>query len=114
MFRVRRLAASGVGRGARAPAPTTLQSIKVRVSENAFAAILTDVSVVTWGNRNSGGDSGAVQDQLKDVQQIQASEHVFAPIRSHWSVVTSGNRDCRGDSRAVQDQLIGVQQIQGS
>ena len=39
----------------------------------AFAAILGDGSVVTWGQARSGGDSSAVQDQLRDVQQIQAS-----------------------------------------
>ena len=39
----------------------------------AFAAILGDGSVVTWGHAGHGGDSSAVQDQLRDVQQIQAS-----------------------------------------
>ena len=28
-------------------------------------------SVVTWSDASEGGDSGAVQDQLKDVRQIQ-------------------------------------------
>ena len=31
---------------------------------SAFATILGDGSVVTWGNADSGGDSSAVQDQL--------------------------------------------------
>ena len=35
-----------------------------------FAAILGDGSVVTWGEAASGGYSSAVQDQLRDVQQI--------------------------------------------
>ena len=39
----------------------------------AFAAILGDGSVVTWGDAECGGDSRAVQGQLKNVQQIQAS-----------------------------------------
>ena len=38
----------------------------------AFAAILDDGSVVTWGDADSGGDSSAVQHQLSNVQQIQA------------------------------------------
>ena len=36
----------------------------------AFAAILADGSVVTWGLPYSGGDSSGVQDQLKGVQQF--------------------------------------------
>ena len=38
-----------------------------------FAAILTDGSVVTWGEAENGGDSSGVQQQPKDVQQIQAT-----------------------------------------
>ena len=66
------------------------------------------------GAPNCGGDSGAVQDQLEDVQQIQASFQAFAAILSDGSVVTWGNPACGGDSRGVQDQLKGVQQIQAS
>ena len=33
----------------------------------AFAAILEDGSVVTWGHAAYGGDSSAVRDQLKGV-----------------------------------------------
>ena len=54
---------------------------------SAFAAILTDGSVVTWATKTSG-DSRAVQDQLSSVQQIQASEQAFAAILSNGSVVT--------------------------
>ena len=81
--------------------------------EAAFAAILCDGSVVTWGNAN-GGDSSAVQDQLKDVQHIQASGGAFAAILGDGSVVTWGSADCGGDSRAVQHQLRKVQHIQAS
>ena len=59
----------------------------------AFAAILGDGSVVTWGDADSGGDSSAVQDQLRDVQQIQASHTAFAAILGDGSVVTWGNAD---------------------
>ena len=37
----------------------------------AFAAILEDGSVLTWGDPGRGGDSSAVRGQLKGVQQIQ-------------------------------------------
>ena len=36
----------------------------------AFAAILGDGSAVTWGKAEYGGDSSAVQDQLKNATQI--------------------------------------------
>ena len=38
----------------------------------AFAAILGNGSVITWGIAGNGGDSSDVQDQLKNVQKIQA------------------------------------------
>ena len=37
---------------------------QVQATCAAFAAILADGSVVTWGNPANGGDSSAVQDQL--------------------------------------------------
>ena len=78
----------------------------------AFAAILADGSVVTWGNPDYGGDSSEVQDQLKDVQQVQATYGAFAAILAHGSVVTWGKPDFGGDSSDVQDQLNDVQQVQ--
>ena len=72
----------------------------------------SDGSVVTWGPAYVGGDSSAVQEQLRDVQQIQASHGAFAAIRSDGSVVTWGDAFYGGDSSAVQEQLRDVQQIQ--
>ena len=46
-----------------------------RPLNRAFAAILTDGSVVAWGDARYGGDSSAVGDQLKGVQQIQATDY---------------------------------------
>ncbi|CAE7947685.1 unnamed protein product, partial [Symbiodinium sp. KB8] len=80
----------------------------------AFAAILGDKSVVTWGDARYGGDSSAVQDQLMNVQQIQAARFAFAAILGDGSVVTWGDANFGGDSSAVQDQLTNVQQIQAS
>ena len=55
---------------------------QIQSSENAFAAILRDGSVVTWGAVSSqyAGDSNAAQDQLQMVHQIQASGEAFAAI----------------------------------
>ncbi|CAE7213093.1 unnamed protein product, partial [Symbiodinium natans] len=36
----------------------------VQASRRAFAAILLDGSVVSWGNEDCGGDNSAVQAQL--------------------------------------------------
>ncbi|CAE7846567.1 HERC1, partial [Symbiodinium sp. KB8] len=81
---------------------------------SAFAALLGDGSVVTWGSADYGGDSGAVQDQLRDVQQIQASDGAFAAILGDGSVVTWGSAEYGGDSSAVRHQLRDVQRIQAS
>ena len=80
----------------------------------AFSGLLGDGSVVTWGAADCGGDSSAVQDQLRDVQQIQASMSAFAAILGDGSVVTWGHADRGGDSSAVQAQLRDVQQMQAS
>ena len=71
----------------------------------AFAALRADGSVVTWGDAATGGDSSAVQDQLRGVQQIQATEFAFAALLADGSVVTWGRAGHGGDSSAVQDQL---------
>ena len=79
-----------------------------------FAAILADGSVVTWGDPSSGGDSTAVQDQLRNVRQIQATVGAFNAILADGSVVTMGDRRYGGDSSAVRDLLANVWQNSGS
>ena len=65
--------------------------IQIQASQSAFAALLADGSVVSWGATDSGGDCRAVQDQLKDVQQIQASAQAFAAVLADGSVVVWGD-----------------------
>ena len=60
---------------------------------------------MTWGNPDDGGDSSEVQDQLKDVQQVQATYGAFAAILADGSVVTWGRPGFGGDSAAVSDQF---------
>ena len=64
---------------------------------------------MTWGSAWHGGDSRAVQDQLKNVQQIQASfagfRGAFAAVLGDGSAVTWGDAKYGGDSSAVQGQL---------
>ena len=80
-------------------------------TKGAVAAILADGSVVAWGEPEAGGDSSRVQDQRKDVQQLQANCFAFAAILADGSAVTWGNPTTGGDSSPLQDQLRSVQQI---
>ena len=59
--------------------------------------------MVTWGYENWGGDSSAVRDQLKGVQQIQAAREAFAAILEDRSVITWGYGRDGGDSSKVRD-----------
>ena len=61
---------------------------QVQSNPSAFAAILADGSVVTWGIPEYGGDSSEVRDQLNDVQQVQSNGSAFAAILADGSVVT--------------------------
>ena len=71
---------------------------------------------MTWGHAFYGGDSSAVQDQLKNVQQIQTNGSIFAAILGDRSVVTWGGGSDHDFSNDVnlKDQLIDVQQIQAT
>ena len=75
----------------------TLQvgEVRVKASRNlreilevksAWAALLGDGSVMTWGHAEWGGDSSTVQGELKNVLQVQASVRAFAAIRADGSV----------------------------
>ena len=85
---------------------------QIQATSFAFAAILEDGSVVAWGRPGSGGDSSAVQDQLKSVQQVQGTHAAFAAILEDGSLVTWGHPREGGDSSAVQDRLKSVRQVQ--
>ena len=99
----------------RCPVPYQLKGVQqVQATQDAFAAILANGSVVTWGRSDFGGDRSRVQDQLKGVQQIQATDYAFAAMLADGSVVTWGTEESGGDSSAVKNQLKGVKQIQAT
>eukprot|EP00913_Durusdinium_trenchii_P015738 g14790.t1 len=75
----------------------------IRASGGAFAALLTDGSVSTWGNPTFGADCSAVQAQLKQVQHLTSSHRAFAALLASGGVVTWGDPRFGGDCRAVQD-----------
>lgn len=74
----------------------------------AFAAIKADGSVVTWGNKQNGGDSSSVKTNLNKVKQIFSSTYAFAALREDGSVVTWGNENGWGKSK---DNLNGVTSV---
>lgn len=67
----------------------------------AFAALLDDGSVRTWGTRHCGEDSSEMQDQLRNVQQAHSIFDAFAAILADGSAATWG---CQlgGDSTDVE------------
>ena len=71
------------------PVATPRNVEQLQTSFGAFAAILADGSVVTWGDPESGGDSTAVQTRLKNVRKIHAPKDggAFAAILADGSVV---------------------------
>ena len=62
--------------------------LRLAATCGAFAALLGDGSVATWGA--NGGDCGLAQQQLTCVQDIQASSGAFAAITDTGCIVAWG------------------------
>ncbi len=78
---------------------------------NAFAALRTDGSVVTWGDSAWGGNSSAVASQINgtiDVTQVFGTGAAVAALRADGSVVTWGWGYDGGDSSGVATALDGT------
>jgi len=76
---------------------------QVCATNHAFAALLANGSVVTWGKQRYGGDdSSRVQQQRRDVRQISGTMASFAARLADGSVVTWGCSGNGGDSCRVQ------------
>jgi hypothetical protein len=82
-------------------------------TEDTFAAIRGDGSVVTWGGNWSGSESRRVAGQLSSgVTQIFSTRYAFAALKADGSVVTWGANWSGNDSSGVAGQLSsGVTQI---
>ena len=72
---------------------------QLQTSFGAFAALLANGSVVTWGDPESGGDSSAVQTRLRKVQKIHAPKDggAFAALLADGSVAP-GRKDWRSST----------------
>ena len=84
---------------------------EVHAGSVAFAAILADKRVVTWGDQEGGGDSAKVKAELLNVQQVQGKGRAFAALLENGRVVTWGDPEYGADSSHVQSQLKDVQQL---
>ena len=77
-------------------------------TDNAFAALKEDGSVITWGRVDYGGGSSAVADHLQDgVKEIYSTDYAFAALKEDGSVITWGEDwDNGGDSSSVAGSLL--------
>ena len=79
--------------------------VAVYSTNNAFAALKTNGSVVTWGS-NDGGNSSSVSASLSSgVIAIYSTSYAFAALKSNGSVITWGSSSYGGDSSSVSASL---------
>lgn len=86
---------------------------RIQSTESAFAAILADGRVITWGNEACGGCSHHLRDQLTNVSEIQATDYAFAALKSTGEVVSWGHPRFGGDCR-VQSNVQRIQSNNGA
>ena len=93
-------------------------------NDQAFAVLMNDGTVVTWGNASNGGDSSSVSSQLTNVVEIYTSNthsaemgyeiDAFMAIKLDGTVVTwgglikFGEEYGGGDSSSVASQLVNI------
>jgi uncharacterized membrane protein len=83
-----------------------ITGIKIYSTESAFAALLKNGRVVTWGYALTGGKIlGDVQTKLKDVKEIYSTNGAFAALSALGQVITWGDKNAGGDISQVQDEL---------
>ena len=77
---------------------------QITASGRAFAAVLKDGTVISWGDAKYGGDCSGVKDQLKDVKMVKASFWAFAAICGSGQVVCWGDEAFGGSSEKVKER----------
>eukprot|EP01065_Artemidia_motanka_P012945 TRINITY_DN1712_c2_g3_i1.p1 TRINITY_DN1712_c2_g3~~TRINITY_DN1712_c2_g3_i1.p1 ORF type:complete len:741 (+),score=202.55 TRINITY_DN1712_c2_g3_i1:128-2350(+) len=78
----------------------------------AAAICLEGMAVMTWGDSDSGGDSGSVRPLLSSlVTRVYGNHRAFAAKKLTGGVVTWGEPRWGGDSSTVQSQLRNVKEV---
>ena len=88
----------------------SMKVMQIFSTEESFAALRDDGSVITWGGRG-GSDSSIVANELDgtaNVIQIFSNRVAFAALREDGSVVTWGDSSGGGDSSVVASFLDGT------
>ena len=73
--------------------------VAVAATSAAFAALLGDGSVVSWGHPHHGGDSSSVSCELYNIRHIAGCWNAFAVIRDDNVFLCWGNRMYDGFAR---------------
>jgi len=89
----------------------TMVSVKIYSTWSAFAVILKDKTVLTWGHKEQGGDSSSVKTSLSNVATIYSTSQAFAALLTDKTIVTWGKKGYGGDSSSVKAALRGVDTI---
>ena len=80
--------------------------IAIYNTDDAFAALKLDGSVVTWGDKKYGGDSRKVHDQLTSgVKSIVANRDAFAAMKEDGTVISWGVGLGGGDASEIPSEL---------
>ena len=64
--------------------------VKISSTGGAFAALLKDGTVVTWGDQSYGGDSSSMKAALRGVDRIYSTWRAFAAVLKDGTVLTWG------------------------
>ena len=71
---------------------------KIYFTPSAFAPVVKDGTVVTWGDLNYSSDSRSVQAALRGVDKIYSTSYEFAAVLKDRMVVTWGDQSWGGES----------------
>ena len=77
-----------------------LDVVDLSATSCALALILSDGTVMTWGDPEGGGDSSAVNADLIKVHSVVGTVEAFAAVRSDGKVITWGSIP-EGDTSTV-------------
>ena len=79
---------------------------EVYSAEAAFAARMSDGSIVTWGDSSGGGDSSSVEsDLVSNVDVVFSNAKAFAAMKNTGSLVVWGHENFGGSASNVATSL---------